>query len=123
MKYAGIGYLQLGIHGHPAPDKNYDLDGEAPDEFLCTGTGVEESFHSCHVTVRYRIENNSDTDSTNITVPHVCSIVVREWSMEIYAQSKEDATRRAIREFRLLSSIAGEYLDREVISVSVEWND
>ncbi len=123
MKYAGIGYLQLGIHGHPAPDKNYDLDGEAADEFLCTGTGVEEGFHSCHVTIRYRIENNSDSELTIVRVPQVCSIVVRVWSMEIFAQSKDDATRRAIREFRLLSCIAGEYLEREVISVSVEWND
>ncbi len=123
MKYAGIGYLQLGIHGHPAPDNNYDLDGEAPDEFLCTGTGVEESFHSCHVTIQYRIENNSNSDVAIVGGPQVCSIVVRVWSMEIFAQSKEDATRRAIREFRLLSCIAGEYLEREVISVSVEWSD
>ena len=123
MKYAGIGYLQLGIHGHPSPDKNYDLDGEAPDEFLCTGTGVEESFHSCHVTIQYRIENNPNTVSCDVAAPHVCSIVVREWTMEIFAQSNDDATRRAIREFRLLSCIAGEYLEREIISVSVEWKD
>lgn len=118
MKHTGIGYLQLGIHGQPAPetsDKLDDTEWDYDEEFLCVGTGVEENYFSCFVTIRYLDESLPKERWQDLSS-------LRSWTMEMCARNNEEATRLAIREFHMINSIAGEILPREIFSVSVHWN-
>ena len=92
-----------------APPEEDDILPHSTEEFLASGTGVEESYSTYQVTIEFETTSYS----------HPSPYATKTWSIELCARCTEDAQTIAVRDFRLIEEIANQPETRKIISVSV----